>query len=229
MRIVAVIPVKQKSDRIENKNFREFSDGLSLIEFKLKQVVDSNCFEKIYISSNSPIAKNLSEKYGIHHIDRDDYYCSNDTSWSDVIHHVVTSLPEDDNTSVAWCHTTSPLFWRYKEAVKKYKEVLNSSDYDGLITVTPFTEFLVTKNSRPFNYNWGVWHDYSQHMEKLYRVTGALFVAKKSEMIKNRYVISKKPYLFLTTPAEGVDVDTPFDFELAQLIYSNKKLLSYVG
>ncbi|RFM24100.1 MAG: hypothetical protein D0433_07340 [Candidatus Thermochlorobacter aerophilum] len=66
-------------------------------------------------------------------------------------------------------------------------------------------------------------------MEKLYRVTGALYVAKKSEMIKNRYVISKKPYLFLTTPAEGVDIDTPFDFELAQLIYSNKKLLSYVG
>jgi CMP-N-acetylneuraminic acid synthetase len=34
MRIVAVIPVKQKSDRVENKNFREFADGFSLIEIK---------------------------------------------------------------------------------------------------------------------------------------------------------------------------------------------------
>lgn len=229
MRTVAVIPVKQKSDRVENKNFKEFADGLSLIEFKLKQVIDSNCFDEVYISSNSPQAKSLAEKYGINHINREDYYCSNDISWSDVIHHVISSLPEEDNTSVAWCHTTSPLFWNYSEAITKYKELMQSpeSGYDGLTTVTPFTEFLVTDKSRPFNYHWGIWHDYSQHMEKLYRITGALFVAKKSEMIKNRYVMSKKPYLFLTNPIEGLDVDTVFDFKLAQLIYNEKEMLHH--
>lgn len=228
MRKIAVIPVKQKSDRVENKNFRLFADGCSLLEFKLKQVIESGAFDKVYISSNSPNARELAKQYNIQHIDREDFFCNNDISWSDVIHHVVSSLPEPDDVAVAWCHTTSPLFWRYKETMAKFEELIQSnSEYDGLTTITPFSEFLLTEKSRPFNYNWGIWHDYSQYMDKLYRVTGALFIAYKHEMLKNRYVMSKKPFMFPTTPIEGLDVDTIFDFKLSQKIYEDKELLNY--
>lgn len=230
MRKVAVVPVKQKSDRVQNKNFRQFADGLSLLEFKVKQIIDAGCYDKVYISSNSDEAKAVADKYGLQHLVREDYYCNNDISWSDVIHHVASSLPEDDDVAVSWCHTTSPLFWKYGEAVKKFEELIASaSGYDGLTAVTTFSEFLLTEKSRPFNYNWGIWHDYSQYMEKLYRVTGSLFIAFKKEMIKNRYVMSKKPYLYITSPAEGLDVDTVFDFLLAQKIYNDKELLNYAG
>jgi CMP-N,N'-diacetyllegionaminic acid synthase len=228
MRKVAVIPVKLKSDRVQNKNFKEFADGYSLLEFKIAQVLNEGCFDQVYISSNSPQGKELAEKYGLKHIEREDYFCSNDVSWSDVIHHVASSLPEDDDVAVAWCHTTSPLFWRYHDVLKKYEELLAAkSGYDGITTVTEFSEFLLTEKSRPFNYNWGIWHDYSQYMEKLYRVTGALFITTKGEMIKNRYVMSKKPFLYVTKPFEGLDVDTNFDFILAQKIYNDKELFNY--
>ena len=69
-----------------------------------------------------------------------------------------------------------------------------------------------------------VWHEYSQQLESLFRVTYALFIAKKEEMIKNRYVTSRKPYLFKCTPYESVDIDNLYDFKLAQLLYSNKSV-----
>lgn len=230
MRKIAVIPVKHKSDRVQNKNFKIFADEVSLMEFKIKQVIAAECFDQIYISSNSPVAIELAAKYDLVHILREDYFCSNDVSWSDVIHHVISSIPEADDVSISWCHTTSPLFSKYREAINKFEDLIaTGSVYNGLTAVTPFSEFLLTEKSRPFNYNWGIWHDYSQHMEKLYRVTGALFIAFKSEMMKNRYVMSKAPFLFPTTPAEGLDVDTVFDFLLAQKIYEDKELLNYAG
>ena len=41
MRIVAVIPVKDKSERVESKNFTEFAKGISLFELKIKHLIDS--------------------------------------------------------------------------------------------------------------------------------------------------------------------------------------------
>ena len=48
----------------------------------------------------------------------------------------------------------------------------------------------------PVNYAWGVWHPYSQKLEKLYSITGALFMMKIKKFKIFRYVISKKSILF---------------------------------
>ena len=226
MKVVAVIPVKEKSERVESKNFTEFVDGISLFELKLQHLVNSKAFDEIYVSTNSPRAKEISAKYNnIKIIDRDDYFCNNITSWSDVIHEVALSIPEEDDTTIAWCHTTSPLFSRYAECVDRYKSVIHNNEYNGLMTVSNLMEFIVSDKARPVNYHWGVWHEYSQNLDKLYAITGALFIANKSEMVKNRYVASTKPYLFEVNDFEAIDIDTMYDFKMAQLMYKNKEEL----
>lgn len=226
MKIVAVIPVKDKSERVESKNFTEFVDGISLFELKLQHLVSSNVFDEIYVSTNSPRAKEVIKNYpNVKIIDRDDHFCNNITSWSDVIHEVACSIPENDDTAIAWCHTTSPLFNNYKEAVEKFKEVIINGNHNGLTTVSKLAEFIVSEKARPVNYHWGVWHEYSQNLDKLYAITGALFITTKSEMIKNRYVCSTKPYLFEVNDFEAIDIDTMYDFKMAQLMFKNKKEL----
>lgn len=226
MRTVVVIPVKEISERVESKNFREFIDGISLFELKIQHILAAECFDAIYISTNSQKAKEIALKYeNITVIEREDLFCNNTTSWSDVIYEVVSKLPEGKDTSIAWCHTTSPLFTEYKQALKKYTHAIETKNYNGLIAVSKLSEFIVGENARPINYNWGVWHEYSQNLEKLYAITGALFIAQKSEMLKNRYVCSTKPYLFEVNSYEAIDIDTMFDFKMAQLMYANKSLL----
>ena len=63
-----------------------------------------------------------------------------------------------------------------------------------------------------------------QDLEPLCAVTGALFIATKKTMLENRYMISRNPLLF-TSDYESVDVDTPFDFQLARLV-SHKEVLA---
>ena len=124
-----------------------------------------------------------------------------------------------------WCHTTTPLFDSYEDAIITYKLVINIKEFNGLVSVTRLSHFIVTEKCRPLNYSWGAWHPYSQNLEKLYTVTGALFMATKEEMLKNRYVISSKPFLYKTEPFESIDIDTNYDFELSKLMYKNKNIL----
>lgn len=222
--IIAVIPVKETSERVNNKNFRIFADNYSLLELKIIQLIDSCAFDKIYVSSDSERAREIAELHGVHFIRRNQEFCNNQVPWSDVIVEVVSSLPVDNESSIAWCHTTSPLFDRYKEACEFYRNL--GSQYDSIVAVRKFSEFLVTDKGRPYNYNWGVWHEYSQNLQELYSVTGAIFITKKWRILENRYVISRNPSFFVSSPFESVDVDTEYDFCLAQMLYLNRNKFS---
>lgn len=225
MRNIAIVPVKKISERVESKNFREFYNGKSLFELLLEKLLDSKSFDDIYVSSNSKNLKKNLEKQGIKFIFRPDEFCNNDVPWSDVIAHVVENLPEPDDTNIAWCHTTSPTFNRYEEALKRYINQKKQSLNDGLIAVVKSSDFIISEKLQPLNYNWGPWHKYSQFLEKFYYISGALFITSKKNMLENRYVISKNPYLFEVTDYEAIDIDSEYDFELAKILMENERKL----
>lgn len=221
MRSYAVIPVKGNSERVQSKNFREFVDGMSLTELKLRQLVESGVFEDVFISSDADQADALARKYGVTFLRRDPAFCNNVVPWSDVIHHVADSLPIQDEDALCWSHTTSPLFSGFREAVETFRRVQDEG-YDGLVTVARLNEYLVTEKARPVNYAWGVWHPYTQDVEPLYRISGAVYLASKGDMVRYRYVVPKRPFLYETSGYEAIDVDTDYDFRLAQLLHEHR-------
>ena len=225
MKNVAVVPVKAVSERVERKNFKDFYNGESLFQILLNKLKDSKSFDEIYVSSNSINLRDNLEKQGISFIQREDEFCNNNIPWSDVIAHVAESIPEDPKTSLAWCHTTSPCFNGYEKALNKYHEA-KESGHDGLVTVIKSGDFIISEKLQPLNYSWGPWHKYSQYLDNYYYITGALFIASKEDMIRNRYVVSKNPYLFEVSPFESIDIDTEYDFELAKILIENKDRLS---
>ena len=218
MKTVAVVPVKHTSERVKQKNFRPFDGDKSLLDIKIEQLKASDAFDEIYISSDSPDAKKCCELHGAKFISRDISLCNNVTPWSDVIFEVVNSIPEPDNTHIAWCHTTSPLFDLFKSCLKRYYLNLDNGQENGLVAVSACKEYILDERATPVNYSWGPWHRYSQHLKKHYFVSGALFVSTKEEMLKNRYVISSNPYLFEASTEESLDIDTEFDFKFAQYL-----------
>ena len=223
MKIVAVIPVKEISERVKSKNLRNFYKNDSLLKILIKKLKKCKEIKEIYISSNSEKIKKISKKEKCRYLHRDKKFCNNITSWSDVISEVVNSIPENEQTILMWCHTTTPLFDSYNKAINIYKK--KNFKNDGLISVANFSQFIVNEKKMPINYTWGAWHPYSQNLEKLYYITGALFMTKISEMKKNRYVISRNPHYLIAENIEAIDIDTNYDFELAKILYQNKHKL----
>jgi CMP-N-acetylneuraminic acid synthetase len=220
MKIVAVIPVKKISERVKNKNFTNFSYKKSLLDILISKLKKCKDISEIYISSNSQLAEKVAKKNNCQFIKRSDKFSNNIKPWSEVIYEVVNSIPEESNTVLMWCHVTTPLFSSYDEAIKIFKS--KKFKNDGLISVEKLSKFIVTAKKIPLNYAWGVWHPYSQNLESLYSVTGALFMMRIEQFKENRYVISKNPYYLIAKKFEGLDIDTVDDFKLAQLIYKYK-------
>lgn len=223
MKIVAVIPVKHTSERVKSKNFRPFYDGKSLLDIKIEQLMNTTNISDIYISSDSPDAKIACERYGVNFVPRDEGLCNNITPWSDVIHAVVNSLPVDDDTHVAWCHTTSPNFDCFNDAIDQYEACVKDGTHNGLVAVSACKEFIVDDMASPVNYSWGPWHKYSQHLRKYFFVSGALFLTKKSEYLRNRYVISTTPKLYVASSEASIDIDNEFDYDFAKYVYSRAR------
>ena len=217
--IVALIPVREGSLRVKGKNFIPFSEGKSLLEIKINALKEANCFDHIYVSSDSERARNLAEENGVEFLLRAKKMCQADVIWSNVVEHIMETIP--GNPLVSWALTTSPMFCNHKGAVDKFLEV--QGEHDSLVAVEKKTTFFLNGNGRGVNFNPGLWHPYSQQLEPWYEVTGACYIGRKSDMQIWKYWFGVNPYLFEIAPAESVDVDTEDDFRYAQLLYAASK------
>jgi CMP-N-acetylneuraminic acid synthetase len=220
--ITAVIPVKEKSERVINKNFKIFYKDLSLLEYKIEQLQKNKNINRIVISSNSKNAKKIAIKYKIDFVNRPEYYCNNKVSWSEVIEYVISSVgKKKSNEIIMWCHTTSPLFNDYSKGIKLFLKC-EKKGFDSLVSVNEFNEFLLDSNANPINYNWGPWHKYSQNLKKNYfTVNGALFIARKTTFLNFKYVIGKNPVMMKTKKKNSIDIDNDIDFKYAKFLLEN--------
>lgn len=216
--IVAVVPVREGSQRVKGKNFRPFADQDSLLSLKIQDLKAANCFSKIYVSSDSERARGIASDHGVDFLWREAELCSSEIRWAPVIRGVAASVP--GNPVIAWCHTTSPLFDRYNEAVEAFNT--NRDAFDSLVAVRRSNEFILNGRGRPINYTFGPWHDYSQDLETLYLVTGALFIAEKANIVDWSYLIGIRPQLFESSKFEAIDVDDEEDFAIAEVFFHLK-------
>lgn len=218
MRTVAVIAAKANSTRVPRKNFREFHEGKSLLDTKVEQCVNSGVFDSVYVSSDSEEARWSADRYGAVFVPRDPYLCEDSTSWGDVLTGVLDSLPEEGDPFVCWTPATSPLFDRFGAVLE---ELRLAPGADSVVTVTPLKHYYLGSDFIPINHQWGPWHAYSQGMKPIYQLNLALMGAMRSAMVRNRYLIGDRPLFFMTSEAEGLDIDTMEEFELAQYRFGN--------
>ncbi|HHT9105583.1 MAG TPA: cytidylyltransferase domain-containing protein [Candidatus Wujingus californicus] len=211
---VAVVPVREGSSRIKDKNFVPFGKHATLLENKIQHLKSAKCFNHIYVSSDSQRVKNIAENCGVEFLYRDPVMCTSKPRWDEVIVAILNTVP--GNPHVVWAMVTSPLFIRYKEAVEVYLSNLN--EYDSLVGVKPIREYLVDDKGRPLFYSFGIWHPYSNEIKPLFAINDVIFIARKLDQIYWRYWIGRKPSLFHCDPVESIDINFPEDLELAIVV-----------
>ena len=218
--IVVVVPVREGSTRIKNKNFRPFGGYDTILENKLEQLKAANCFNHIYVSSDSEKAKEITKKTGAEYLPRDPHMCTSIPRWDEVVVHVMETIP--GNPIVAWAMATSPLFTRYSDAVKEYFNSMEQG-HDSLVGVKTVNEYLIDESGRPLFFGYGPWHPYTTEFKPMYAINDVIFIAPKELQIKYRYWFGRKPKLFDCGTLESIDVNYQQDLELA---YAAEKVIS---
>ena len=214
-KIVAIIPIRKNSQRVKNKNFKNFYKGKSLLEIKVKQLKKVSEIDKIVISSDSLKAERIAKKYKVSFHKREKYYASSRCSGSDFFHNLASSI---NGQYLMYCPCTSPIIklHTYKRFIKKFFKSKNK--FDSLNSVSPLSTF-IWKGKKSLNYN-SLKAPNSQNLPKNYfELTFGLNIISREKMIKLKNIVGSKPKFMVLDKVESTDIDDAVDFFLAQTLY----------
>jgi CMP-N,N'-diacetyllegionaminic acid synthase len=212
--IKALVPVRSGSLRVENKNIRPFC-GSNLLEIRVKQLLSLPFLDGVVVSSNDPEMLDIAHRLGAETHRRDEYFASNTVSMSEVYANMASSIDCDD---VLYALVTTPLVTTqsFIDAYKLYTEL--PAQYDSITTVANVKEFLI-KDGKPFNYDGGR-IPRSQDLPDIMKLTFCISILPRLTMIEKRSCLGRAPFFFNLPQEESLDIDTTFDFQVAELVYT---------
>lgn len=209
-KLTAVIPVRQGSQRVKNKNFKPFA-GKSLLEHKI-ETVKKLPVDDIIINTDSDYAIELAKKLNISYHKREPYYASSECTNSEY-HEYLAKVTQAENILVT--QVTSPLITvdTFIEAIDLY----NNVNCNSLMSIKKIQEYLWYKN-QPINYKL----DYapnSQDLPDYFSPTFGVIIVNREAMLKSKNFICDNPYFYELSETESIDIDTELDFEFAEFLF----------
>lgn len=221
MKIKALLPMKGNSERVKNKNMRDF-DGAPLYHAIMKSLLASKYIEQVVINTDSEtISKNAKDAFGdrVMIIDRPVEIQGDFVSMNDIIAYDLAHL---DGDVFLQTHSTNPLLRTetIDKAIEKYFEGLEK--FDSIFGVTKVQTRFYDKDANPVNHNPEELLR-TQDLEPLYEENSNFYIFSK-ESFKNagNKRIGVKPQIFEVNKLEAVDIDEPEDFKLAELLHIHK-------
>jgi len=218
--IVALVPVKASSERVENKNTRPFHDT-NLFELKLRQLKGVKGFSNIIVSSEDEGVRKIAidSGYDVHH--RDPKYSTSTVPMSEVYSYIASEIKGEH---IAWVNATNPLAESkvYEDAIKIYEDM--DSNFDCLLSAYEVKEYLFY-NGSPVNFKPNPWPK-SQDLSGVYALSFVINILKRENMVKWGSCVGYKPFFYLLDPVTSTDVDYQWNFDFCEMIYrerSNKK------
>lgn len=216
-KIVVLLPIKNNSQRVIGKNFRDFN-GKPLFTHILDTLLKIECISKIIINTDSNLLIDYfksrpNKRIYIHK--RPPEICGDDVSMNEVIKYDLNLSSEEYFLQT---HTTNPLLKpdTIENGIKKYFKNLNR--YDSLFTVNKYQSRFYNHKVIPLNHD----PDHlikTQDLNPVYEENSNFYIfSKKSFLDANFNRIGQAPLMFPTPLSESIDIDTYEDFLFAENI-----------
>ena len=213
--VKAVIPIRKGSIRVTNKNTKIFGDT-TLLGLKIDNLKKVKNIDEIIVNTDSNEAIEIAKIKGVSYHVREKYFASSECTTPEFMVHLAEVT---DTDIIAYCPCTSPFVKSstIEECINLYNG--NFLKFDSVATVKVIREFM-WKNGEPLNYQRDKTPN-SQDFNDIFALTFGACIISKSDLLKNKYVVGQKPYFVETSHLEGIDIDTPLDFFIAEQIYAN--------
>lgn len=216
MELTALLPMKGHSERVPNKNMRQFA-GRPLYHQVAKTLQESFLVGSILINTDSElIAEDATQHFSkVKIIWRPEKLRGDFVPMNDIIGY---DLSVSGGEHFLQTHSTNPLLTgkTIEAAIKKYFS--SFGDFDSLFAVTRLQTRLYWESGEPVN------HDpaellRTQDLPPLFEENSNFYIfSKESFTAAGKKRIGLKPAMFAMDKLEAVDIDEPADFELAEVL-----------
>jgi len=218
-KIVALLPMKEKSERIIGKNFKTFS-GKPLFLWILDSLQKIEAIDSIIINTDaqdSLLENGLIESERIVLRNRSEHLRGDHVSMNLIIEDDIKSI---DSDLYLMTHTTNPLLTS-KTISTAINLFLNQSDHDSLFTVSKIQTRFYDENVIPIN------HDpnnliRTQDLPTWYEENSCLYIFSKESFNKTNARIGSSPMMCPVSKNESVDIDDIDDWKIAESIMNSR-------
>ena len=228
MKILGIIPARKGSKGIKGKNLKKLA-GYPLIDYTFQLVSSLKILDKIYLTTDDDRIIQLARKYKKINIPftRPSNISTDSTPMHEVVSHLIKFCDEinEKYDFIVLFQPTTP-FRDTKEIENMIKHAIDNK-IDSLFSVTDVwhhpSEYITYKNN---NLNYLLSPNSStrrQDFERVYFITGALYVTKSSFFCSTKSFVNDKSKPYCLSQKTMIDIDTPFHFEMAEA-YARYKL-----
>ena len=212
MRTLATIPIKSNSVRVKGKNFRPLG-GKKLYEYILGNALDSGAFDDVLVDTDSQEIVDYCSKLGVRTTPREEWLASNEANGNDLLVSHMSKFPGYD--AYFQLFATAPFL--SKETIKGCVDFLSaSSEHDSILTATEEIGWFWI-GGVPVNFRPGILPR-SQDAPKVIKETTGLYGIKRNSLDRYRCRVGSKPYFYMVSQDEAVDLDTEDDFRTAEIM-----------
>jgi len=219
MNNICFIPAKGNSRRLPRKNVQTVG-GKELVLRAIEGAVESDCFDKIIVSSNDDEVLNLAKAAGVTPLLRESELCAEDVRAKDVFKKHLNEGQSYD--SVTMLMPTCPL--RTSQHIKEAYHKFISLNAKTLVSVTEF-EFnpgmamkIESDKLAPFYSDKFKW-DREDAFSVGYHMNGAVFIADYDYLMKYTTFVESQTAPYIMDKMSSIDIDTPDDLILANFYW----------
>lgn len=208
MRIAAIMPIKMKNERCPGKNTRMLGPK-PLLQHELDSLCSLNLLDSISVyCSTEDIVPFLPK--GVQFVQRPTHLDLPTSNFTQIFESYMSVCDAD---IYVYAHATAPFVT--PQSMRECIEAVVSGEYDSAFCAIKLQDYL-WKDNKPLNFD-ATNLPRTQDLEPIYQETSGVYVFTKEVFNRYHRRIGVKPYIKELSFKESIDIDTPEDFELAEL------------
>lgn len=209
---VVFVPVKLNSERLPGKNLKTFFDGTPLLHFILGTLSKIREIDDIYVFCSSEEVEAYLKEGRARFLKRPEYLDAAQASPQDIMKEFMDRVPAD---IYVVSHATAPFV--SAEHIRECVRMVQSGRHDSAFTAERLQR-LMWKDNRPLNFN--AQHiPRTQDLGKIYSEVSAAYVYRREVFTELGRRIGENPYICEVGGIEGMEIDYPEDFLIADAVY----------
>jgi pseudaminic acid cytidylyltransferase len=226
-RRIAIIPARAGSKRLPGKNLRIFH-GKPIVHYTVEAGIQSNCFDKIIVSSDSSEILNSVSSFNVSLHERSSSLASDEARVVDVCERVILEESNIKNQYDQICvlYATAPM--RTASDICSVVGLLDRSDCNYAIATTHYSHYpFQALKAYPNNFVKPMWPHLatkrSNEIGELIAGNGSTYAAKTNAFCESKEFYGEGMRYHLMPKSRSVDIDTEEDWKLAESLYLDNK------
>lgn len=212
--VAAIVPIKEHSERVPRKNFRDFN-GRPLYHWIIETLEETSEVDKIIINTDSEtVIEKAPKLFDVQISERPKELRGDYVSMNNIISYEVENNSADIYIQT---HCTNPLLSSdtVSECLEKFA---HSEDSDALFTVTRHQKMLYDEDLKPINHEPDNLMR-TQDLPPVYEENSNVYIFTESTIQNVSQRTGKNPMVHEMDEIESIDIDTKTDFMMAEYFH----------